>query len=124
MQREEHAKLARALLEASDKNFAFGDRVQGSEELWGAATHAVMAVEMQLGWEWEMEDVLKAAVIRLAEGTAQPFLEVGFEAAVKFHENFFDDGMEDPEIEAERPKVHQFVNAVLPMMKRSGSKAG
>ena len=123
MRREEHANLARALLEASDRNFASGDRVQGSEELWGAATHAVMAVVTQLKWEWELEEILKEAVIKLVGQTGEPFLEVGVDAAVKFHQNFYDDEMKDYEIKVECPKVHRFVNMVLPMMKATGSKA-
>lgn len=117
-----HANLARALLEASDRNFAAGDCIQGSEDLWGAATHAVMAVSMWSRWKWEMEEVLREAVTRLADKTGDPSLEVGFEAAVKFHDNFYDGEMEDSEIEAERPRVHRFVNVVLPLMKERVSR--
>ena len=124
MQREEHTKLSRALLEASDRSFASGDRIQGSQELWGAATHAVMSVVSQLGWKWDMEELLKETVAILAIELEDPFLGDGFDSAVKFHHNFYDGEMEDREIEAEYPKVHQFVNALLPTVKASGPKVG
>ena len=39
-----HAATANEFLDASDQEFAAGDHLQASEKLWGAATHAVMAV--------------------------------------------------------------------------------
>ena len=117
MRRERHASLARELLDASDKSFVSGDRIQGSEELWGAATHAVMAVVSHLGWKWDMEELLKETVANLAVESEDLFLGVGFDAAIKFHHNFYDGEMGEREIEAECPKVHRFVNTVLSIMK-------
>ena len=124
MECEDHAKLSRSLLEASNRSFVSGDRIQGSEELWGAATHAVMAVVSQLDWKWDMEELLKETVTSLAIESGNPFLRVGFDAAIKFHHNFYDGKMGEREIEAECPKVHRFVNALLPMMKVSGPRVG
>ena len=40
----EHAQTARDFLAASDREFAAGDHLQGSEKLYGAATQAVIAI--------------------------------------------------------------------------------
>ena len=47
---QNHAVTAQEFLEASDQEFASGDHLQASEKLWGAATHAVMAVAQQREW--------------------------------------------------------------------------
>ena len=40
---EEHVQTARVFLDESDTLFSEGDVLQGSEKIWGAAAHAVMA---------------------------------------------------------------------------------
>ena len=40
----EHAQTAREFLAASDREFAAGDHLQGSEKLHGAATQAIIAI--------------------------------------------------------------------------------
>ena len=39
----QHVRTARSFLEAAEREFAAGDALQGSEKLWGAAAHAVLA---------------------------------------------------------------------------------
>ena len=48
----EHTQTAREFLEKSDRYFAEGDELQGSEKMWGAAAHSVMAVAQQRGWSF------------------------------------------------------------------------
>jgi hypothetical protein len=50
---QEHVQTAREFLEAADGEFAAGDVLQGSEKMWGAASHAVMAVAQQQGWPYD-----------------------------------------------------------------------
>ena len=40
----QHIQTAQDFLEAADREFEAGDILQGSEKMWGAASHAVMAV--------------------------------------------------------------------------------
>ncbi len=116
---QEHTQTARHFLVAADREFAGGDLVQGSEKLWGAAAHAVMAVAQQRGWPHRSHRSLKNAVIRIAEeqSSENPLLgEVllaGFAAAEKFHRNFYHDDMEDYERDADRPIVRRFVARML-----------
>ena len=117
--KHEHTDKALHFLEESDREFAEGERLQASEKLWGAATHAVMAVAQERGWDDSSHRALKNAVIRLSDeegGFAGRALRGGFVAAEKFHSNFYHNNMEDFEIEADRADVHRFVSWMLGLL--------
>lgn len=105
-----------AFLEQSDREFDAGDRRQGSEKLYGAATQAVIAAARQRGWQYRSHRATKNAVIELESEYQDPLLIAGFLAAEKFHKNFFHDEMEDYEIVADRPIVHRFVNRLVTLV--------
>ena len=109
----ENFQTAQDFLAASDSEFVAGDILQGSEKLWGAAAHAVMAVAQQRGWRFGDHRSLQAAANRLADELHEPRLAEQFSLAQKFHANFYHDFMQDYEIERDRPSVHLFVNRVL-----------
>ena len=113
MNHTDHNQTALEFLAASDAEFAAGDRLQASEKLWGAATHAVMAVATQREWRCRSHRELKNAVQQVAAEYADELIEGAFAAAEKFHKNFYHDEMEDYEVEADRPVVHRFVNRML-----------
>jgi hypothetical protein len=104
-------------LEDSDREFAAGDELQGSEKLWGAASHAVMAVATQRGWDHRAHQAMKNAVQLLNDETGDDALGGGFAAAEKFHKNFYHNEMEDFEIEIDRPQVRRFVARVLRLLR-------
>ena len=110
---QEHTQTAQDFLVASDREFAAGDILQGSEKLWGAAAHAVMAIAQQRGWRFGDHRALQAAADRLADELREPRLSEQFSVAQKFHANFYHDFMQDHEINRDRPAVHRFVNRVL-----------
>ena len=110
---QEHTQTAQDFLSASDREFDAGDVLQGSEKLWGAAAHAVMAVAQQRGWRFGDHRALQAAANRLADELRDPRISEQFGLAQKFHANFYHDFMQDYEIERDRPAVHRFVNRVL-----------
>ena len=113
MTASEHAQTARDFLAASDREFAAGDHLQGSEKLYGAATQAVIAICQQRGWRHHSHRAMKQAVTEIAREQGEPLIVSGFATAERFHANFFHDHMEDYEIAAERPAVHHFVNRLL-----------
>ena len=112
----EHAQTARDFLAASDREFAAGDHLQGSEKLYGAATQAIIANCQQRGWRYNSHRAMKQAVAELARELNDPFIGGGFIAAENFHRNFFHDHMEDYERDADRPVVHQFVARLLTLL--------
>ena len=116
MNGQEYAQCARDFLAASDREFAAGDRQQASERLYGAANGALTAIALQCGWKYRTHRDMKNASQRLAEEYEDLFLSAGFNTAEKFHKNFFHDEMEEYEIEADRPLVHQYVARVLALL--------
>ena len=113
---EEHVQIARSFLANADREFDAGDQLQGSEKLWGAATHAVTALAKQRGWRFGKATARRAAVDRLAEEENDPSLSDGYWGAEQFHANFYHDFMEDHTIERGRPVVARFVNRILAMV--------
>ena len=113
---QNHAVTAQDFLEASDREFAAGDHLQASEKLWGAATHAVMAVAQQREWPHRSHRSLKNAVSQIVVETGDDGYAAGFLAAEKFHKNFYHYEMEDFEIEHDRPIVHRFVARILALL--------
>ena len=120
---QEHTQTARDFLIASDREFAAGDVLQGSEKLWGAAAHAVMAVAIKRGWPINEEHKsLHIAANRLADELGDTGLSGQFSLAEKFRANSRHDFMQDFQIDGDRPLVHRFVNRVLslPELSQSG----
>ncbi|MCY3692196.1 MAG: hypothetical protein OXI54_14010 [Chloroflexota bacterium] len=108
-----NAQTAHEFLAASDREFAAGDHLQGSEKLYGAATQAIIAICQQRGWRYKSHRAMQQAVAALSREYDDPFIVSGYDSAQRFHENFFHDNLEDYEIEASRPAVHQFVARLL-----------
>ena len=116
MNSQEHSQTARDFLVASDREFAAGDDLQGSEKLYGAATHVVSALAQQRGWQYRSHRAMKNAVSALEREYDDPLVLAGFLAAERFHIHFFHQDMEDYEIELNRPIVHRFVNHMLALL--------
>ena len=110
---QEHVQIARSFLENAGREFDAGDQLQGSEKLWGAATHAVTALAKQRGWRFGKSNARFRAVERLSEEENESFFNTGYWAAEQFHANFYHDFMEDDTIERGRPVVAEFVRRVL-----------
>ena len=123
MSASEHAQTARNFLAASDREFAAGDHLQGSEKLYGAATQVIIAICQQRGWKYNNHRSMKWAVNELAKEVGEPYISGGYIAAENFHRNFFHDHMEDYERESDRPTVHLFVNRMLEVLDSENGSA-
>ena len=113
MQISDHLRTAREFLTAADQEFAAGDHLQASEKLWGAASHALIAVAQQHNWPHGSHRALKQATRLLVDETGDGTLHAGFAVAEKFHANFYHDFMEDYQLDADRPTVNDFVERLL-----------
>ena len=113
MDTQEHIDTARTFVEAAESEFAAGDVLQGSEKLWGAASHAVTAVAQDRGWNHGKHGAMKAAVRQLADGHEGLALVAGFAAARALHANSYHDFMEDDDLQDARLVVRDFVERVL-----------
>lgn len=110
---DEHTRATRQFLEQADAEFASGDNLQGSEKMWGAAAHVVMALAQQRGWQFGSHRALKVAADRLAEEYDDPTISDGFLVAQQFHANFYHDFMEEDDLRRGRESVHRFVSRML-----------
>ena len=113
MQISDHLRTAREFLTAADQEFAAGDHLQASEKLWGAASHALIAVAQKREWPHGSHSALKQAARLLVAETDDTALLAGFALAEKFHANFYHDFMEGFELEVDRPPVTDFVEKLL-----------
>ena len=113
MQTRDHLRTARKFLKAADREFDAGDHLQASEKLWGAASHALIAVAQQRNWPHGSHRALKKAARLLVDETGDMALLAGFAFAEKFHANFYHDFMEDFELDVDRPTVNNFVERLL-----------
>ena len=114
---DEHTQTAQNFLRQADAEFAAGDHLQGSEKMWGAASHAVMAMAQQRGWQFGSHRALKIAADRLADEYNDTALTDGFLAAQQFHANFYHDFMEDDDLERGRSSVRRFVVRMLELVR-------
>ena len=110
---QEHVQTAREFLDAADDEFAAGDVLQASEKMWGAASHAVMAIAQQRGWPYGSHRALSNAVRQLAEEQPDESLRSEFSTAEGFHANFYHGYLEDFQIEDYRVIIRRFVNRML-----------
>ena len=113
---QEHAQTAQEFLAAADHEFMAGDILQGSEKMWGAASHAVMAVAQQRGWRYTKHRDLSKAARMLSEESGDPSIADRFAIAEKFHANFYHDFMEEYEFDYGRGVVRDFVARVLALV--------
>ena len=120
----QHVQTALAFLDHSDQEFVDGDALQGSEKLWGAASHAITAIAKQRGWPFGKYRARAEAVKRLADEYGDPLLDAYFSVARQFRNNFYRDFMEDEDIQDDRPKVHNFVNRIVEIVRESRNDEG
>ena len=113
---QKHAQTAREFLIAAGREFETGDKLQGSEKMWGAAAHATMAVALQRGWACGNHYAIKSAADRIAAEMSDLSLTGGFFAAEQFHANLYHDFLEDGDIQRGRPLVDDFVDRVLSLI--------
>ena len=118
---QEHAQTAHDFLAVADDEFASGDMLQGSEKMWGAAAHAVMAVAQQRDWTCESYVEILTSARRLAgEHNDEVLISGLIGAAAKFRANSHYGFMEhDADFEFTRDVVRDFVTRMLSLMDES-----
>ena len=118
---QEHAQTAQEFLAVADGEFASGDMLQGSEKMWGAAAHAVMAVAQQRGWTCESYVEILTSARRLAGEHDDEVLISGLiGAAAKLRANSHYGFMEhDADFDFTRDVVRDFVTRTLSLMDES-----
>ena len=113
----EHVETARHFLSAADSELASGDVLQGCEKLWGAASHALLALAQTRVWRYGGHGAMRRVVNMIAAETGDDDLITGFKTAEKFHANFYHGFMEaGDEFDSDRQRVRDFVNRILALI--------
>ena len=110
---QEHVQTAQQFLEDADREFAAGDTLQGSEKMWGAASHAMIAVAQARDWQFGTHRVMINAARRVANEMDDDSLRAGLVAAQLFHSNFYHGHIEDEDLEPTAELVRRFVARML-----------
>ena len=110
---EKHTRLARQLIDDARQEIAAGDLVQGGEKLWGATSHAIRAYRASYALPHGRYAHRRRAVFDLAEQLDNPFVRVTFGIAQSCHGNFYNDWLEQEDLDAYLPDIEQLVNIVL-----------
>ena len=108
-------------MDTSDQHFSNGDRLQGSETLWGAAAHAILAVSRARRWRLGSHGRLKENADQLSLELSDTSIAEGYQVAEKFHSNFYHDYLEEFRIRRDRPLVHLFVHRLLSLPELSAA---
>ena len=109
----EHIRLALDFLAQSEARLSAGDNLVGSELLWGAAAHALIAVSLKQGWPYNSHGALKNVARQLLNVPGRPEWLSEFNTAEQFHNHFYHGRLTARQIAADRPKVRQFVDRLL-----------
>ena len=108
-----HTRLARQFLDDARREIAGGDTAQGGEKLWGAASHALKAYCASRNIPHAKYAHRRQAVRELEGRLANPSLWLSFRVAEACHANFYNDWMEQEELEEDLQYIEEFVAIVL-----------
>ena len=110
---QEHAQAAEAFLEEAAREFEAGEELQASEKMWGAASHAIMAVAMTRDQECGTHRKMISVAWDIANEQSDDALRAGISTAEKFHANFYHGFMESEDMERNAQIVRGFVARML-----------
>ena len=123
MSPQDHAGQALTFLKHSEREFESGDVFQGSEELWGATCHALLAAAGQTnGTTPQSHRAMRLKIRDLAETYDIPALNDRFAIAEGFHKIFYHGWVEDYELEFDVPKVHWLVHQLLGLQEQATAR--
>ncbi len=112
-QTDKHTRLALQLLDDAKREIADGDLVQGSEKLWGATSQALKAYCASHRMPHGKYAQRRHAVFQLADQLENPFVRATFGVAQSCHSNFYNDWMEQEDLDGYLPDIESLVNIIL-----------
>ena len=110
---EKHARLARKLVDDARREIAAGDLVQGAEKLWGATSQALKSYCASRSLPHGKYHHRRRAVLELAARLENPGIRLAFGLAESCHANFYNDWMEQEQLDTYLPDIEELVRAVL-----------
>ena len=115
-----HMDLAGYFIGRADTHFGAGRTLEGSEALWGAAGHALIAVALHRGWRYDSHGALKNVARRRDNIPGHPHWLSEFNVAELFHVHFCRGRLTERRIASGRPQVRRFVQRLLAQVDHYG----
>ena len=112
-QTEKHARLARQMMDQAKREVAAGDLTQGAEKLWGATTQALKSYCASHGMPHGKYQHRRRALMDLALRQDNPFVRSTFGVAQSCHSNFYNDWMEQEDLDSYIPDIEELVLIIL-----------
>lgn len=110
---EKHTRLAEELMRDANREIAGGELVQGSEKLWGAASQALKAYCASHGMPHGKYAQRRHAALALADERGDDSIRLAFKLAESCHANFYNDWMEQEDLDSHVADIRTFVAKIL-----------
>ena len=110
---EKHTRLALKMMEDAQQEIAAGDLTQGGEKLWGATSQALKAYCERHGLPHGRYHHRRQALLDLAERLDNPFIRATFGLAQACHGNFYNDSLEQEDLDTYLPDIRELVRVIL-----------
>ena len=85
-------------------------------KLWGAVSHAILAIAQQRGWGYGSHNELIQAARRISEEQGDSTIYDKFRETRRLHANYYHGFLEDHELDELRPIAHDFIRRVLALV--------
>ncbi|MYC31845.1 MAG: hypothetical protein F4X64_01560 [Chloroflexi bacterium] len=112
-QTEKHTRLAEKLMRDASREIAEGELVQGSEKLWGAASQALKAYCASRGIPHGKYAQRRHAALELSDEREDDSIRLAFKLAESCHANFYNDWMEQEDLDSHVADIRTFVEKIL-----------
>ena len=112
-QTEKHTRLAEKLMRDASREIAAGELVQGSEKLWGAASQALKAYCASHRMPHGKYAQRRHAALELADERGDDSIRLAFKLAESCHVNFYNDWMEQEDLDSHVADIRTFVDKIL-----------
>lgn len=110
---ETYTRLAETLMNQAGREIADGDLVQGSEKLWCVASQALKAYCASHRMPHGKYAQRRHAALELAEKRGDEAIRLAFKLAESCHANFYNDWMEQEDLDSHLADIRTFVDKVL-----------
>lgn len=115
----EHEQMALELLDDADLEFAAANMLKGSEMLWGAAAHALIALALQTRRPYDSHGAMRDAAKQLANVRNRPHWLTDFDLADDCHRNFYHGHLTNAEVMRNRQRVRRMVTGLLDVLEQA-----
>lgn len=113
MQPAAHARESRRLLERAQREFVAEDLPVAAELLWGATTHAILAIAVARGWPIDSHRSFKAAIMQISDERGEDYWHSDFDNAEQLHVHFYHHNLAPDELAHQRRRTELLIRRLL-----------